>query len=290
MESNPKLFRGFIAPTEIVACIRAAVTLPFDEGMAEEQARFQTLLNSPESAAQRYYFFAERAARKIADVPADTPRIPVNTVGIIGAGTMGGGIAMNFVNAGIPVTIVEQKQEALDRGLATIRKNYERTASKGRITTAQVEERMGLITGSVSMDDLAHRRHGHRSRVRAHGREEGRLHPARPDLQARRDPRHEHLRPERGRDRLGHLAAGVRRGHPLLLPANVMKLLENVRGEKTSKEVIATVMALSRTIGKIAVLVGVCPGFVGNRILFARSRASEQLVMEGAMPWDVDRR
>ena len=129
MESHPKLFRGFIAPTEIVECIRAAATLPFDEGMAEEQARFQTLLNSSESAAQRYYFFAERAARKIADVPADTPLIPVNTVGIIGAGTMGGGIAMNFVNAGIPVTIVGWTA-GLPRSARTTSAPHPRAASR----------------------------------------------------------------------------------------------------------------------------------------------------------------
>lgn len=289
VESHPKLFRGFIAPTEIVECIRAAVTLPFDEGMAEEQARFQTLLNSPESAAQRYYFFAERAARKIADVPADTPRIPVNTVGIIGAGTMGGGIAMNFVNAGIPVTIVEQKQEALDRGLATIRKNYERTASKGRITTAQVEERMGLITGSVSMDDLA--------TVDMVIEAVFERMDVKKDVFTQLDRICKPgaiLATNTSALNVDEIASATSRpeyvvGTHFFSPANVMKLLENVRGEKTSKEVIATVMALSRTIGKIAVLVGVCPGFVGNRILYARSRASEQLVMEGAMPWDVDR-
>lgn len=289
VEANPKLFRGFLAPAEIVACVRAAVTLPFDEGMAEERARFQTLLSSPESAAQRYYFFAERAARKIADVPADTPRIPVNTVGIVGAGTMGGGIAMNFATAGIPVTIVEQKQEALDKGLATIRKNYERTASKGRITTAQVEERMGLITGSISMDDLA--------AVDMVIEAVFERMDVKKDVFTQLDRICKPgaiLATNTSGLNVDEIAAVTSRpeyvvGTHFFSPANVMKLLENVRAEKTSDEVIATVMALSRTIGKVAVLVGVCPGFVGNRILAARSRASEELLMEGAMPWDVDR-
>ncbi|MDR3510485.1 MAG: 3-hydroxyacyl-CoA dehydrogenase NAD-binding domain-containing protein, partial [Caulobacteraceae bacterium] len=154
-KANARKFRGFLAPEYNIRCIEAAVNLPFDEGLAVERKLFMELMTGPQSAAQRYAFFAERQAAKIPDVPDDTPLIPVNSVGIIGAGTMGGGIAMNFANVGIPVTLVEVKQDALERGLKVIRSNYERTAARGGITPAQVEERVALIKGSLSMDDLA---------------------------------------------------------------------------------------------------------------------------------------
>src|SRR5499433_534381 len=141
--------RGFKAPENIVKAVEAAVSLPFDQGIKRERELFQELITSPESKAQRYFFFAEREAAKIPDVPADTPPRDVKKAAVIGAGTMGGGIAMNFANAGIPVTVIEMAQEALDRGLGIVRKNYDATAARGRLTTADVEKRMGLIQGTT---------------------------------------------------------------------------------------------------------------------------------------------
>ncbi|MBT9472521.1 MAG: 3-hydroxyacyl-CoA dehydrogenase, partial [Phenylobacterium sp.] len=208
----------------------------------------------------------------------------------IGAGTMGGGIAMNFANAGIPVVIVEQQQEPLDRGLATIRKNYERTASRGGITAAQVEERCALITGSLSMEDsfadvdLVIEAVFERMDIKK-------------DIFTKLDaickPGAILATNTSGLD-IDEIASVTKRpesviGLHFFSPANVMKLLEIVRADHTSNEVIATSMKLAKQIGKIAVLVGVCPGFVGNRILGARQREAQKLVLEGAMPWDVDR-
>jgi len=154
-KANAKKFRGFMAPENNIKCIEAAVNLPFDEGLQEERKLFMELMSGSQSAAQRYVFFAERQAAKIPDVPDDTPTIPIKKVGVIGAGTMGGGIAMNFLNAGIPVTIIEAKPENLERGVGIIRKNYENTAKKGRLTQDDVEKRMGLLTPSMEMEALA---------------------------------------------------------------------------------------------------------------------------------------
>ncbi len=288
-KANARKFRGFKAPESNIQCIEAAATLPFDEGMAVERKLFVELMTGPQSAAQRYVFFAERAANKIPDVPDDTAIIPIQKVGVIGAGTMGGGISMNFLNAGIPVKIVEMKQEALDRGLGVIRKNYENTAAKGRLTMEAVEKRMGLLTGSLSLDDLA-------------------------DCDLIIEAVFENM--DIKKDVFGKLdkiakpgailasntsyldvneiASATSRpesviGLHFFSPANVMRLLEIVRGDATSKEVIATSMKLAKTIGKVGVLVGVCPGFVGNRMLSQRQRQAQALVAEGTMPWDVDR-
>ena len=154
-KANAKKFRGFMAPENNIKCVEAAVNLPFDEGLKEERRLFMELMTGSQSAAQRYVFFAERQAAKIPDVPDDTPTIPVKKVGVIGAGTMGGGIAMNFLNASIPVTIIEAKKENLDRGVGVIRKNYENTAKKGRLTQDDVEKRMALLTPSMEMEALA---------------------------------------------------------------------------------------------------------------------------------------
>ncbi len=282
-------FRGFQAPEANIRCIEAAVNMPFDEGLAFEHKLFDELVHGEQSAAQRYYFFASRKAWNVPDVPADTPTLPVDTVGIIGAGTMGGGIAMNFLNAGILVTIVETKQEALDRGLATIRRNYENTASKGRISMDDVEKRMAQLKGSLALEDLAQCDlvieaifenmdvkkdvFGKLDRIVSQGAI---------------------LASNTSALDLNEIASATSRpqdviGLHFFSPANVMKLLEVVRGEKTSKPVIATCMQLARRIGKVAALVGVCPGFVGNRILAQRQREAGKLVLEGAMPWDVDR-
>ena len=190
--ANARKFRGFLAPEAIIQTVEAAVSLPFADGLEVERRLFTGLVTSPESAAQRYVFFAEREVWKIPDVPADTPTIPVASVGIVGAGTMGGGIAMNFANAGIPVTIVEMEQAALDRGLGVVRANYERSARNGRFPIEDVDRRMGLITPLPVARRPGRRRSRHRGRVRADGRQEGRVHQARRHLQARRRAGHQH--------------------------------------------------------------------------------------------------
>ncbi|MFZ5728770.1 MAG: 3-hydroxyacyl-CoA dehydrogenase NAD-binding domain-containing protein [Pseudomonadota bacterium] len=288
-KANARKFRGFLAPEYNIRCVEAAVNQPFEEGLATERKLFLELMSGPQSAAQRYSFFAERQAQKIPDVPDDTPTIPVNKVGIIGAGTMGGGIAMNFANVGIPVVLIEVKQEALDRGLATIRKNYERTASRGGITAQQVEERCALITGSLEMESLAD--------VDLVIEAVFERMDIKKDIFTKLDaickPGAILATNTSGLD-IDEIAAVTKRpesviGLHFFSPANVMRLLEIVRADHTSKEVIATSMKLAKKIGKVAVLVGVCPGFVGNRILGQRQREAQKLVMEGAMPWDIDR-
>jgi 3-hydroxyacyl-CoA dehydrogenase len=287
--ANARKFRGFLAPEYNIRCIEAAVNEPFAEGLKTERKLFLELVTGPQSAAQRYSFFAERQAAKIPDVPDDTQVIPVTKVGIIGAGTMGGGIAMNFANAGIAVTLVEVKDEALQRGLSVVRRNYERTASRGGITAADVETRMGLISGSMELEalaevDLVIEAVFERMDIKK-------------DIFARLDAICKPgaiLATNTSALNIDEIAAVTKRpeaviGLHFFSPANVMKLLEVVRADHTSKEVIATSMKLARKIGKIAVLVGVCPGFVGNRILGARQREAQKLMFEGAMPWDIDR-
>jgi 3-hydroxyacyl-CoA dehydrogenase len=297
---NPELFaqfrksiarktRGFLAPEYNIRCVEAAVNLPFDEGMKEERRLFVELMGGPQSAAQRYFFFAERQAAKIPDIPKETVEIPINRVGVIGAGTMGGGISMNMANAGIPVTIVESQREALDRGLGIIRKNYENTASKGRISSADVEERCGLITGSLKLADLADC-----DLIIEAVFENMEL---KKDIFARLDDIAKPgaiLASNTSALDVNEIASVTDRpeaviGLHFFSPANVMKLLEIVRGDKTSKEVIKTCMSFAKRIGKTAVLVGVCPGFVGNRILAKRQAQASQLILEGALPHEVDK-
>jgi 3-hydroxyacyl-CoA dehydrogenase len=289
-KANARKFRGFLAPENNIKAVEAAVnSATFEEGLKAERKLFGELMSGPQSAAQRYYFFAERQAQKIPDVPDDTPTRPIKSVGIIGAGTMGGGIAMNFANVGIPVIIVEQQQEPLDRGLATIRKNYERTASRGGITAEQVEQRTGLITGSLSMEDfkdvdLVIEAVFERMDVKK---------AIFTDLDRICKPGAILATNTSGLN-IDEIASVTKRpqdviGLHFFSPANVMKLLEIVRADHTAKDVIATSMKLAKQIGKVAVLVGVTPGFVGNRILGQRQREAQKLVMEGAMPWDIDR-
>ena len=288
-KANAKKFRGFMAPENNIKCIEAAVNLPFDEGLKEERRLFMELMTGTQSAAQRYVFFAERQAAKIPDVPDDTPTIPVKKVGVIGAGTMGGGIAMNFLNAGIPVTIIEAKKENLDRGVGVIRKNYENTAKKGRLTQDDVEKRMALLTPSMEMEALAD------CDMIIEAVFE--LMEIKKEVFAKLDKIAKPgaiLATNTSYLDVNEIAAVTSRpesviGTHFFSPANVMRLLELVRGDKTSKEVIATCMKLSKTIGKVAVLVGVCYGFVGNRMLAQRQREAQKLILEGAMPWDVDR-
>ena len=287
--ANAKKFRGFKAPEAIIQTVEAAVSLPFDEGMKVERELFTGLVTSAESAAQRYVFFAEREVWKIPDVPAATPTVPVGSVGIIGAGTMGGGIAMNFVNAGIPVTIVETQQEALDRGLSVVRANYERSARNGRFPMDDVDRRMGLITGSLSLDDLA--------TVDLVIEAVFERMDIKQDVFTRLDAICKPgavLATNTSALNIDDIAAVTKRpeaviGLHFFSPANVMRLVEVVRADHTSLEVINTSMQIAKKIGKIAALVGVCPGFVGNRMLAERAREAQALVEEGAMPWEVDR-
>jgi 3-hydroxyacyl-CoA dehydrogenase len=288
-KANARKFRGFAAPEANIKCIEAAVNETFEEGLKTERKLFMEVMTGPQSAAQRYYFFAERLANKIPDVPDNTPTIPVKTVGIIGAGTMGGGIAMNFANAGVAVKMVEVKQDALDRGLKVVRGNYERSAKNGRFTMDEVEKRMALFTGSLDMSSLADcdlviEAVFERMDIKK-------------DIFTKLDAICKPgaiLATNTSGLNIDEIASVTKRpeyviGLHFFSPANVMKLLEIVRADKTSKEVIMTSMKLAKQIGKIAVLVGVCPGFVGNRILGARGREAQKMVLEGAMPWDVDR-
>jgi 3-hydroxyacyl-CoA dehydrogenase len=281
--------RGFRAPENIIKAVEAAVSLPFAEGLKRERELFAELLSSPESKAQRYFFFAEREAAKIPDVPADTPAKDIRKAAVIGAGTMGGGIAMNFANVGIPVTVVEMSQEALDRGLGIVRKNYEATASRGRLTAADVEKRMGLIQGTTDWNavrdaDIV---------IEAVFEEM----PIKKEVFARLDGLAKPdavLATNTSTLDVNEIASATKRpesviGTHFFSPANVMRLLENVRGAKSSKSAVATVMALGRRINKVPVLVGVCYGFVGNRMLHQRGQQAEKLILEGALPHQVDR-
>ena len=281
--------RGFKAPWNIIKTVQAAVDLPFDEGMKRERELFGELLTSSESAAQRYYFFAEREAAKVLDVPADTPQREIKTAGIIGAGTMGGGIAMNFATAGIPVTILETSQEALDRGLKTIRTNYENTAKRGGMKAEDVEKRMGLITPTLSYDALKDADVIIEAVFETMEVKEAVF----KQLDAVAKPGAILATNTSGLD-VNQIATYTQRpgdviGMHFFSPANVMKLLENVRGKATEKDVIATVMSLSKKIGKIPVLVGVCEGFVGNRMLRMRGIQSAYMLEEGALPQQVDK-
>src|SRR5215510_1599159 len=281
--------RGFRAPENIVRAVEAAVSLPFDQGLKRERELFAELLSSPESRAQRYFFFAEREAAKIPDVPADTPPRDVKKAAVIGAGTMGGGIAMNFANAGIPVTVIKMAQEALDRGLGIVRKNYETTAARGRLTTADVEKRMGLISGTTDFKAAADA-----DMVVEAVFEEM---PVKKEVFAKLDAickADAVLATNTSTLDVDEIASATRRpesviGTHFFSPANVMRLLENVRGQKSSKATIATAMTIGRRIGKVPVLVGVCYGFVGNRMLHQRGLQAEKLILEGAAPHQVDR-
>jgi 3-hydroxyacyl-CoA dehydrogenase len=281
--------RGFKAPWSIIKCVQAAVELPFDEGMKRERELFLELLTSPESAAQRYYFFAEREAAKVLDVPADTPQREIKKAGIVGAGTMGGGIAMNFANAGIPVTLLEVKQEALDRGLKTIRTNYENTAKRGGMKAEDVDKRMALIKPTLSYDDLKDSDVVIEAVFETMEVKEGVF----KKLDEVAKPGAVLATNTSGLD-VNQIANYTKRpgdviGMHFFSPANVMKLLENVRGKATQKDVIATVMSLSKKIGKIPVLVGVCEGFVGNRMLRQRGIQSAYMLEEGALPQQIDK-
>ncbi|MDA3040408.1 MAG: 3-hydroxyacyl-CoA dehydrogenase NAD-binding domain-containing protein [Actinomycetota bacterium] len=280
--------RGFLAPEYNVQCIEAAVSQPFDEGVATERRLFEVLMSGTQSKAQQYYFFAEREAAKVPGLAKDTPKRPIEKVGVLGAGTMGGGISMSFANVGIPVTVVERDQESLDRGMAVIRSNYERSAKRGSISAAEAEARLALITPSVDQSefsdvdmvveavfedlDLKKQVFGELDRICKPGA-----------IMASNTSFLD----------VDQMAAATQRpgsviGTHFFSPANVMKLLEVVRGDRTDDEVIATVMTLSKRINKIPTLVGVCDGFVGNRMLSQRRIEADRLLLEGATPAQID--
>jgi 3-hydroxyacyl-CoA dehydrogenase len=281
--------RNFLAPEYNIRCLEAAANLPFEEGLQVEGKLFMELMTGPQSAAQRYYFFAERAANKIPDIPRDTSLLDIQTCGVLGAGTMGGGIAMNFVNVGIPVTIVERNQEALDKGLAVVRKNYERSASRGSIPPEAVEERMALITGSTDKADFANCD----MVIEAVFEDMELKQTIFRELDAICKPGALLASNTSALD-VNEIAAVTSRpesviGMHFFSPANVMKLLEIVRGDKSSDTTVATAMAIAKRVNKIAALVGVCNGFVGNRMLFMRGAEAERMILEGATPAQVDR-
>ena len=281
--------KNFPAPVKCIDAVRAACELPFDQGMAVERAAFVELMATPESRALRHAFFAERAASKIPDVPESTPVRPVKSAAVIGAGTMGGGITMNFINAGIPVTMLELKQEALDKGMATIRTNYENSAKKGKMTADDVEKRMALITPTVSYDNV--------------GQADIVVEAVFEDMAVKETVFKQLdkvmkpgaiLASNTSTLDVDKIAAFTSRpqdviGTHFFSPANVMKLLEIVRGAKTGKDVLATTMALSKTIKKTGVLSGVCDGFIGNRMIEQYSRQAGFMLDEGATPAQVDR-
>ncbi|MCW5639113.1 MAG: enoyl-CoA hydratase/isomerase family protein [Rubrivivax sp.] len=288
-KKNAKAFRGFDAPEAIIQCVEAAASLPFDEGQAAERRLFKGLVEGVQSQAQRYMFFSERAAAKIDGLPEGTAARPVKKVGIIGAGTMGGGIAMNFLNRGIAVTIVETAQAALDRGTATIRKNYDNSAAKGRMSTADVDRRMGLLAPTLELATLAD------CDLIIEAVFENMA--VKKELFARLDTIARPgavLATNTSYLDVNEIAAATQRpqdvvGLHFFSPANVMKLLEVVRGAKTAPDVLATAMEVGKAIGKVAVVAGVCHGFIGNRMLAQRRIQADALILEGAMPWDVDR-
>ena len=285
---NSRAFRGFTAPENIIKAVEAAVELPFDQGMKRERELFTELLNSQKSAAQRYTFFAERQTSKIPDVPISSDPVSVKSVGIIGAGTMGGGIAMNFLSAGIPVVLIETKQEALDRGVGLIRKNYETSARKGRITQDQVEQRMGLITPALDYSALANV-----DLVIEAVFEDMDLKKtvfAKIDAVAKPGAI---LASNTSFLNIDEIASATSRpqdviGLHFFSPANVMRLLEVVRGEKSSVEVIAAGMKLAKVIGKLPVLSRVGFGFIANRVMAPRNQQSEAIILEGVSPQEVD--
>jgi 3-hydroxyacyl-CoA dehydrogenase len=269
-------------------CVEAAVKKPFEEGMKVEHTLFGELIVSVSSKALRHAFFAERAASKIPDVPEDTPQRPIKTAAVIGAGTMGGGITMNFINAGIPVTLLEMKQEALDRGVATIRRNYENTAKKGRMTQDEVEQRMALITPTLAYADIA------QADIVVEAVFE--------DMEVKQKvfetldatmKQGAILASNTSTLDVDRIAGFTKRpqdviGTHFFSPANVMRLLEIVRGAKTGKDVLATTMSLSKRIRKVGVVAGVCDGFIGNRMIEQYSRQAGFLLEEGCTPQQVD--
>ncbi len=282
-------FKHYPAPAKCVDAVEAATKRKFDDGMAYERELFMNLMFTPECRALRHLFLAQRAASKIADVPADTPQRPVQSVAVIGAGTMGGGITMNFLNAGIPVTIVETAQESLDRGLATIRKNYEAQVKKGKLKQDKYEQRMALLKPTLNLQDIAQAD----LVIEAVFEEMGVKKQVFEKIDAIAKPG-AILASNTSTLDVNQIAAFTKRpqdvvGLHFFSPANVMKLLEVVRGSATAKDVMATVMSVAKTIRKTAVVSGVCDGFIGNRMIEQYSRQAGFLLEEGCTPAQVDK-
>jgi 3-hydroxyacyl-CoA dehydrogenase len=288
-KANARKFRGFEAPAANIACVEAATRLPFDEGIAFERTEFMKLMMGAQSAAQRHIFFAERHAQKIDGIGPDVHPREIRRVGIIGAGTMGGGISMNFLSAGIPVTIVEMKQDALDKGTGIIRKNYEATAAKGRMKPEQVEAAMAALKPTLSLEDLA----DCDLIIEAVYEEMS----VKKDIFGKLDKICKPgaiLASNTSYLDIDEIAASTSRPQDVLgmhffSPANVMKLLEVVRGEKTAPDALMTAMGIAKKIGKVAVVAGVCHGFIGNRMLMPRQVEAMKLLMEGATPQQIDK-
>jgi 3-hydroxyacyl-CoA dehydrogenase len=287
-DQTAKRSRGLPAPMRCIEAVEAAVTLPFAQGLALERKFFVELVQSSESKALRHVFFAERAASKIPDVPEETRTRPIGTAAVIGFGTMGGGIAMSFVNSGIPVTVFEKDQAALNRGIAMCRRNWEATAKKGRLTMDQVEQRMAFLTTTLDFNALSSA--------------DIIIEAAYEDMAVKQDvfkrldavsKRGAILATNTSTLDVDQIAAATARpqdviGTHFFSPANVMRLLEIVRGKQTSKDVLATVMQLAKRLKKVGVVSGVCDGFIGNRMLEQYLRQSMFLVDEGASPEQVD--
>jgi len=286
---NAKRFRGFPAPEGNIRAVQAATEKPYAEGVIEERKLFMELMTSPESAAQRYFFFAERKAAKIEGLPENTAPRDIKRVGVIGAGTMGGGISMNFLSAGIPVTIIEMEQAALDRGTGVMLRNYEASAAKGRLTAEQVGKAMGLLNptldfGALADCDLIIEAVYETMEVKKEVF--GRLDKiAKPGAILASNTSYLNV---------DEIAASISRpgdvlGMHFFSPANVMKLLEVVRGAKTAPDVLLTAMQIGKRIKKVPVVAGVCHGFIGNRMLMPRQVEATKLLLEGASPEQIDR-
>jgi 3-hydroxyacyl-CoA dehydrogenase len=280
--------RGLPAPLAIIDCVERATKSDFSEGSEYENARFLKLMTSSESAGLCHVFFAQRQASRVDGLAADTPLRPLASVGIIGAGTMGGGIAMSFANAGFPVTVLELNQQALDHGLAVCRSNYDRSVTRGRFSQQQADQFMELISGTTSYDDLA----AADLVIEAVFED--------PEIKKTVFRQLDHickqgaiLASNTSYQDIDEIAAVTSRpgdvvGMHFFSPANVMKLLEVVRGEKTSDDVVATVMRLAKKIRKVPVLARVCYGFIGNRMLTGYFREAQMMLLEGATPAQID--
>ncbi|HWH22595.1 MAG TPA: 3-hydroxyacyl-CoA dehydrogenase NAD-binding domain-containing protein [Allosphingosinicella sp.] len=288
-KANAKKFRGFDAPEYNIRAIEAAVQKPYAEGVLIERQLFLELMSGTQARAQQYFFFAERKASKIEGLPEDTRSRDIRRVGVLGAGTMGGGISMNFLSAGIPVTIVEMQQEALDRGTGVMRKNYEATASKGKMTAEQVEGAMGLLNPTLDFNALSECDliiEAVFENMDVKKEVFGRLDKiAKPGAILASNTSYLNI---------DEIAASTSRpedvvGLHFFSPANIMKLLEVVRGAKTAPDVLVTAMQLAKKIKKVAVVAGVCYGFIGNRMLIPRQTQAMQLLLEGATPAQVDK-
>ena len=281
--------RNYPAPPACVEALKAAAKLPFEEGLKKERDLFLMLVQTPESKALRHAFFAERAAAKLPDVPESTPVRAIKSAAVVGAGTMGGGIAMNFANAGIPVVILEMKQEALDKGLGIIRKNYESSAKKGRLTVEKMQQRVGLITSTLDYAAIG----GADIVIEAVFEDMGVKEQVFRKLDEVMKPG-AILATNTSTLDVDKIASFTKRAQDVIglhffSPANVMKLLEIVRGKATAPEVLMTALKLSKAIKKTGVVSGVCDGFIGNRMLEQYLRQAMFLVEEGALPADVDR-